>query len=326
VRGEVLAAVLVVACARGSAPSEPPRASPAALTSPSPKAEASALRVALTFDDLGATESSSKLEISESILQALRAARAPAAVFANCQKLEPQTLRLWQQAGATIGNHTATHLSVDTTTDSGEWASEAWWQDVSSCHQRLGQLLEQPVRYFRFPYLHYGKSVERRLAATRSLDALGYRIAHVSAATSEWLLAQYYEAAAERAQLELMAELSSAYVEHMLQTLSVAREMARQKLGRELPQITLIHVNRLAAEHLPRVIAALREARWEFVSLEQALADPAYSLADEYAGGCGCSWLARIAPALKRGDEYPFGDFEEQIRTRFEARILALGK
>jgi hypothetical protein len=112
----------------------------------------------------------------------------------------------------------------------------------------------------------------------------------------------------------------------MLQTLSEAREIGRQKLGRELPQITLIHVNRLAAEHLPRVIAALREARWEFISLEQALADPVYSQSDHYAGGCGCSWLARIAPALKPGDEYRFGDFEQQIRSRFEARILALGK
>lgn len=282
-------------------------------------------RVAISFDDLGVSEASSEPVLSMKILHALREAQAPSAVFANCKALEPQALLLWQRAGATIGNHTATHLSIDDAkTGSGASANEQWWQDVTSCHRTLAQALGAPVRYFRFPYLRYGTGEERRRSAAQKLTSLGYQVAHVTAATSEWLLAQYYEVASSNADVALAAELAQAYVEHMQGTLEVARQLARHKLRRDVAHITLLHVNRLAADHLPAVLSALRRSGWSFISLQDALADPVYALPDAYSGGCGCSWLARVEPALKPTDEYAFGDYEDALRARFEQRVQAL--
>ncbi len=277
--------------------------------------------VAVTLDDLGATEESSAPEISTRILRALAAENAPVAVFVNCRALEPATLRLWQQAGATFGNHTATHLDLD-----AAGADDVWWRDVESCDARLRRELHERVSFFRYPYLRYGKTVEARAAAARRLADLGYTIAHVTAATSEWLLADYYRQALESDAPALAGELAAAYVEHMADTLEAAHDWAIQKAGRDIRQITLAHVNRLAADHLGDVLAALRARGWQFVSLKQALADPVYSLPDVYTGSCGCSWLARIAPALTRDDTYVFGEYEARIRQRFEQRVQALPK
>jgi hypothetical protein len=62
---------------------------------------------------------------------------------------------------------------------------------------------------------------------------------------------------------------------------------------------------------------------WQFISLQEALTDPVYALPDSYAGTCGCSWLARIYPALTKEDPYIFGDYEDQIRECFEKRVSA---
>ena len=285
-------------------------------TSTVTRSPAARLRVAITLDDLGATPESSDPDLSRRILLELKAADAAAAVFVNCQALNDDTLRLWQRAGATVGNHTATHLSLD-----AAGPSDTWWQDVASCDARLKSVLGAPVQYFRFPYLRYGKTAETRSFAAQKLASIGYSVAHVSAATSEWLIANYYEEALKKHDTALVRDLSQAYVEHMVDSLGAAQELAMQKTGRDVAQITLVHVNRLAGDHLSDVLTALRARGWQFISLQEALSDPIYALPDSYVGGCGCSWLARIEPALTRADTYVFGDYEDQIRERFEKRL-----
>jgi peptidoglycan-N-acetylglucosamine deacetylase len=310
-------------CAALSASCAGPKASS---PEPSHRAETqtNGLRVAITIDDLGATEESSELALTERLLAAMRTAGAPVAVFANCKALDLTTLLAWQRAGATIGNHTQTHLSVDAVDASGAWNSEAWWSDVRSCHETLGQTLRRPVTYFRFPYLRYGNEPERRRIAAEKLRTLDYTVAHVTAATSDWLLAQYYDTAKRERDEALAAEIADAYVAHMRESLQAASSMAHAKVGRDVDQITLLHVNRLAGDHLPRVLSSMKADGYAFVSLEDALADDVYALEDGYVGNCGCSWLARIAPTVQRGDGYVFGDYEDQIRERFAARIALL--
>ncbi len=277
---------------------------------------AAAPRVAITFDDLGSTLESSEPALSERILKALATAGAPVTVFANCKNLKSDTLLLWQRAGATFGNHTATHLSLDVA-----GPDDAWWKDVESCDAQLTSALGERVPFFRFPYLRYGKTAEFHAQAAQKLASLGYSIGHVTAATSEWLLAGYYESALKKHDEALVQDLVTAYVDHMLESLQAARDLAVRKTGKDATQITLAHVNQLAGDHLPDVLRAMSSRGWQFVTLKEALADPVYALPDAYVGGCGCSWLARIKPALTRDDTYVFGDYEDQLRARFERRV-----
>jgi peptidoglycan/xylan/chitin deacetylase (PgdA/CDA1 family) len=323
----LVVAALVAGCARGAAPEATGPARPSSARSvaarvppPAPR-ELEGVRVAVTFDDLGVDAASVEPARSRRILAALDAAGAPAAVFANCTAITAEALAAWKSAGAAIGNHTATHRDLDAKDALGAGVGAAWWQDVESCHERLSALLGEPVRYFRYPYLRYGKDEATKREAARRLASLGYAIGHVTAATAEWLIAQYYETAVSRHDAALASDLVAAYVEHMVLTLRAARDLAVAKLGHDVPQITLLHVNRLAAEHVADVFSALRARGVRFVSLPEALADPVYSLPDAYTGGCGCSWLARIAPPLTRDEPYVFGDYEEALRKRFASRV-----
>lgn len=279
-------------------------------------------RVAITVDDLGTSEYSSDPALSEAMLEALRRHQAPVAVFANCRKLRTDVLQQWQRAGATIGNHTNAHLTVDDT--SGPRVSDAWWQGVVDCDEHLHELVGAPLRYFRFPYLRTGANEARRRDAEARLASRGYRVAPVTAATSEWLLADYYEDAIVYGDDDLAAEIAGRYVYHMVQTLEWAEQMARDKGIERMTHITIAHANGLAADHLGDVLTALEMRGWDFVTLDEAMEDPAYSLRDAYSGKCGCSWLARIEPPLRRTTPYVFGDAEDAIRAEFGPRIDAL--
>ncbi len=64
-------------------------------------------------------------------------------------------------------------------------------------------------------------------------------------------------------------------------------------VGREFPQILLIHASQLNADAMPALLAMMRRRGYRFVSLEDALKDPAYSLPNEYSGTGGFSWIHR---------------------------------
>jgi peptidoglycan-N-acetylglucosamine deacetylase len=65
-------------------------------------------------------------------------------------------------------------------------------------------------------------------------------------------------------------------------------------VGYEPKQILLLHANQLEAEHIDKLIDLIRKRGYSFVTLEDALSDPAYSLPDTYVAE-GCSWLEELA-------------------------------
>ena len=87
--------------------------------------------------------------------------------------------------------------------------------------------------------------------------------------------------------------------------------------GREVLHILLLHANALNAEYLGQLAERIEHRGYRFVSLAEALADPAYSQADPYVGPKGLSWLQRWA--LGRGgrgaqprEEPPVSAFVEE--------------
>jgi hypothetical protein len=68
-------------------------------------------------------------------------------------------------------------------------------------------------------------------------------------------------------------------------------------VGYEPPQVLLLHANELNVRALPKLTAMLQDRGYEFISLEEALSDPAYASSDSYVGPRGLSWLHRWALA-----------------------------
>jgi hypothetical protein len=74
---------------------------------------------------------------------------------------------------------------------------------------------------------------------------------------------------------------------------------SREVAGHEVAQTLLIHASRLNADAMPDLLAMFRRRGYGFVSLEEALRDPAYQLKETYTGTGGFSWIHRWSQYLK---------------------------
>lgn len=327
-----LAALLVaVACHREAPPVVAPPVSipvePSRAPEPLPKPEP--LRLHLSFDDAPWMEEPGRVgvdaaavtEVNEAIVAALRAHGVPASVFFNCDRLQPgeRSVELWAAADLDVGNHTSSHANL------AKVPLDAWIDDVRRCHDVLSARLPAPPRWFRYPYLSQGDSVELRDQARERLTALGYANAHVTVATTEWLLAFAYRRAKRSGDQALMDELVQAYRAHMVEAVEQGRALARQVVGRETAQVVLFHVNELAADHLDEVLADYEAQGYALVSLSEALADPVFDLPDHYVGRGGLSWLFRVPEDPETRPEYWFGHEEARLMKIYGAAMQPEG-
>jgi peptidoglycan/xylan/chitin deacetylase (PgdA/CDA1 family) len=262
-------------------------------------APAPPLRIAVTLDDLpwqGATApGETRMHATRRLLEVLRARGVPATGFVNCDRIEPgePILEAWLAAGMDLGNHTSGHLDLNRTD------LDAWVADVESCHAVLARLGPRAVHYFRYPMLHEGATEERRAAAAAAVRRLGYVRADVTVDNSEWILGGAYSRALKRGGDEAAQRaLGERYVQHVAAAVAHFDGLSKEALGRSIPHVLLLHANALAADHLGAALDALRAQGATFVSLGDALADPAYAAPERYVGPKGLSWLYRIHPEL----------------------------
>jgi peptidoglycan/xylan/chitin deacetylase (PgdA/CDA1 family) len=235
-------------------------------------------------------------------------------VICNAAQRDRAAIAGWVRSGFDVGNHSARHRDLNTT-PLGEWLD-----DVRLCD---AQLLEQGsayTHYFRFPYLHQGADLATRNAVAQALGELGSSTAHVSVDTSEWLLADGYARALQRADAAAMDALGVDLLRHVRAALAHADGVAHRKLGRRVPLVLLLHANLLIADKLQELLETLSTRDVEFISMRQALADPVYALPDEYVGPKGLSWLYRIAP-IEVAD-VAWDDREAEAVAALVARLL----
>ena len=94
---------------------------------------------------------------------------------------------------------------------------------------------------------------------------------------------------------------------------------AEALLDTPLPQVLLLHANRLNADALPELLSRVNAEGWRFVPLDAALSHPAYQRPDRYRGRFGPSWIHRWALAEGKGRQF----FGEEPRVPAEVLLLA---
>ncbi len=253
--------------------------------------------IAVTFDDLPAVTFAKPRKITTALVRTLRRRQIPAVGFVNAGKPHLELLQHWRDAGLELGNHTYGHRDLH------RISAEEFIEEI----RRGGAPLQTP-RYFRHPFLHTGRSAETRAAVNRALAELGYRVAPVTIDNSDWIFARAYDNAASPA---MRKRVIDEYVPYMLAKTKYYDAQAKRLFGRPIAQVLLVHANALNADAFDRLAAALLRDGHRFVSLDRALADPAYQSRDEYFGPAGISWLDRWA--LTRG--VPKGFFAAEPKT-----------
>ena len=92
---------------------------------------------------------------------------------------------------------------------------------------------------------------------------------------------------------------------YMQRVAAYYEQQSRALMGREIPQVLLLHANALNAATLDRLLAMLAGRGYAFIPLDEVARDPAYRSADEYVGPAGITWLHRWAlTAGRRGADF----------------------
>ncbi len=229
----------------------------------------------LTFDD-GPNRVKTLLlspgERNEGLLQALRKEKVHAIVFANGvdggdTPEGREALAAWGREGHLVGNHTYSHLRL---TDPASYQA-----DVLRC-DALIRTVPGYTRLFRFPYLKEGDTTAARDGMRKALAEAGYRNAHVTIPTFDWLLDERLRTRLRQDPRADLGPYRAYYVEHVLDQADRARALAQKLAGREVKHAILLHHCLLNALFLGDVIHALKVNGWSFVDPLEAYADPLY--------------------------------------------------
>jgi hypothetical protein len=107
------------------------------------------------------------------------------------------------------------------------------------------------------------------------------------------MFAYVYAEALRRNNTDLAQRIRESYVPYLESVIEFFERRSVEVIGRDFPQVMLLHANTLNASALGDILAMFRKRGYRFISLEQALKDPAYSTPDSYAGPGGFSWIHR---------------------------------
>jgi len=260
--------------------------------------------MAITFDDLPyaraavTTEDDGALtDLTDRLLRQLQAAGAPAVGFVNESRLTREgslvparvdLLRSWLQAGFELGNHTYSHVSLNRVPFDVFTANVLQGEAVI---RPLAKAAGRPLRWFRHPYLHLGKTAAVRAELDAFLVAHNYSVAPVTVNPSEWVFAVAYARALAQGDTDAAHRIGEAYIPYMEAEFARAEQLALDRFGRAIPQVLVLHANALNADHFGALAAMLQRRGYRFVTLDEVLQDSVYATPLGPGGLEGESWL-----------------------------------
>ena len=267
-------------------------------------------RVAITIDDLPTvsrnfTSAADRDRLTTTLVGALVRHHVPAIGFVNEGKLyrggtlderDVDLLRQWTRAGLELGNHTYSHADLHTV-DADTYLNDiARGDDVT---RRVMAEVGRTPHFFRHPFLHTGRALAVRARVDSLLAERGYRVAPVTIDNSDYVFAAAYDDALARRDSAEAKRVATQYVAYMDTVFGFYEAQSRTIVGREIPQVLLIHASFLNANMFDALAKMMERRGYAFASLEEVLSDSAYKSADTYVGPAGITWLHRWA--LTRG-------------------------
>jgi peptidoglycan/xylan/chitin deacetylase (PgdA/CDA1 family) len=270
--------------------------------------------VAITFDDLPVVcrceDDSSRQQITDKLLATFMKYRMPVLGVVNEQKLETSgmidplkvaLLQKWLEAGYELGNHGYAHQNIN------DIPMETYQQEIllgERVTRPLAASKGMPYRFFRHPYLSAGDSLGVRKKLDEFLQEHGYRIAPNTITYQDYTFSGAYETALRRGDTTLAEKIRDAYLPYTLSRWEAAEQQSRDLFGREIKQILMVHANLINADAFDKVAKMMQDRGYTFISIDEALSDPAYDRPDTYNGKVGVTWLTRWAAEMSKRKTY----------------------
>jgi peptidoglycan-N-acetylglucosamine deacetylase len=277
------------------------------------------VKIAVTVDDIPEHGDDipglSREQISRGVLAALKENQIPAFGFSNGAFMQdnPEEINIfkeWLTAGYPLGNHTYSHPDLDKLTAEA-FIAEIAKQDKLLLTLRSFSPLIQRRHVFRYPFLSEGNTLAKRNAVRDYLRQHGYRIAEVTVDYYDWAWTDAYSRCLGRHDEKSVQWMKDHVEDSADRYLLAASQTAKLLLGHDIPHILLVHIGSFDAITLGGIFKHWQSQGVQFVSLDDALADPAYSVNPNMAFDGGRSFLEQIAESR----HVDISQFEDQKYT-----------
>jgi peptidoglycan-N-acetylglucosamine deacetylase len=314
-----LAAFALAATACATATPSPDAAMQTSAPTPpvAPSAARPPIEVAVTFDDLPAhgppVAGTTRMAIIESLNATLRKHQMPPAVgYVNGHHVEArpeerEVLKAWLAAGNQLGSHTWSHANLR------EVGLEAYLKDIDRNEPLLAELVGtaddgRAWKTFRYPYLQEGTDLASRDAIRRHLLGRGYRVAQVTIDFGDWAWNDAYARCAAAGNTKAQQSLREGFRKTAVNFLRWADAAGQQATGHRMRHVLLLHAGPFQAETLDALLTAYKKAGVRFITLDEALQDPAYAMDP----GVGDTWGSSFLEQLIEGKNAPHPPFPLQ--------------
>lgn len=243
-----------------------------------------AQQIAITWDDLPAHSAlppgETRVEIGHKLIAAMKDAHLPPAYgFVNGVQLnrEPGStpmLKDWRDAGFPLGNHTWSHMNLNTS------SLADWEADLLKDEPVLQQYAAgSDWRWLRYPFLAEGDTPEKRADTRKFLAAHAYKIAAVTMSFGDYMWNEPYARCIAKNDTAAIAQLESSYLRAAADDADFRRAMSKALYGHDIPYVLLMHVGAFDARMLPRLLKLYSDKGFTFVTLEEAENDCFYASA-----------------------------------------------
>jgi len=273
-------------------------------------------QISITMDDFFWQDAiyQTATQRNQAILGALKSHSIKAAMFVIGRNVEAeegkQLLAEWNNAGHLIGNHTYSHQNFN----SPSMTLQNYQEDTLRAEAIL-KSFSRFQKYFRFPMLKEGDTVEKRDGFRSFLKQHDYRVGHVTIDSADWAITPRLQ---ERIKANPSADLKpyrDFYLAHMWDRAQYYDSLARRVLGRPVKHALLVHFNLLNGLFMNDLIEMFKSKGWEFVDAEDAFTDPVYiAKPNVLPAGESIIWaLAKADGSIAKSLKYPAEDGNDVV-------------
>jgi peptidoglycan/xylan/chitin deacetylase (PgdA/CDA1 family) len=239
-------------------------------------AQAEATEVAITMDDFNTTQSIlfTPNERNERVLKALaKHGHLKVGLFVKADNVANDSgkalLSRWGSDGHMISNHTYSHKNFnDPKVSYSTFSNDFVKADL------LLQTFKGFQKFFRYPYLHEGETIDKREAMRTLLSQKGYRNGYVTIDTSDWYISSRLEKRILESPKADLSGFRDYYLRHIWDRAQFYNKLAKKVLGHEVKHTLLVHFNVLNALFLDDLLKMFEERGWKLIDAVEAYKDP----------------------------------------------------
>ena len=242
------------------------------------------------------------MDLTKKLIKTFKKYNLPILGVVNEQKLESENgrvepsrvalLQQWLDAGFELGNHGYSHKNIN------EISFEEYKNEILKGERVTRPLSLKkglPYRFYRHPYLSAGDDLKIRKELDAFLKEHHYAVAPNTITYQDYTFSGAYETALLKGDTVLARKIQDAYLPYTLNRWETAEKQSQELFGREIKQILMVHANLINADTFDKVLQMMRQRGYSFISMDEALKDPAYSRPDIFDGKVGVTWLSRWA-------------------------------